>query len=179
MVRALMGELPGRTDQRTGRLRIAGYSDRKIRELYPQQRDLPASRQGRRDRSGDRDSLVPQSGDREAPSRMGVSSLWRGLAFVPKQRSSGSRARTYSASVAAGQWRPLSTHPADPRRSRAALGQRFETKRDPRSLWLGKMRQRRHPNVVAVALANKNARIAWSLLTSDTVYDASLSVGAA
>ena len=47
-----------------------------------------------------------------------------------------------------------------------------------RSLWLGKMRQRRHPNVVAVALANKNARIAWSLLTSDSAYDASLSVGA-
>ena len=36
-----------------------------------------------------------------------------------------------------------------------------------------------HPNVVAVALANKNARIAWSLLASDNVYDASLSVGAA
>ena len=56
---------------------------------------------------------------------------------------------------------------------------RVRNKQDPRSLWLGKMRQRRHPNVVAVALANKNARIAWSLLTSDTVYDASLSVGAA
>ena len=41
------------------------------------------------------------------------------------------------------------------------------------------MRLRRHPNVVAVALANKNARIAWSLLTGDNVYDASLSVGAA
>ena len=41
------------------------------------------------------------------------------------------------------------------------------------------MQLRRHPNVVAVALANKNARIAWSLLTSDNVYDASLSVGAA
>ena len=39
--------------------------------------------------------------------------------------------------------------------------------------------QRRHPNVVAVALANKNARIAWSLLTSDNVYDPRLSVGAA
>ena len=41
------------------------------------------------------------------------------------------------------------------------------------------MRQRRHPNIVAVALANKNARIAWSLLTSDSNYDASLSVRAA
>jgi hypothetical protein len=41
------------------------------------------------------------------------------------------------------------------------------------------MRQRRHPNIVAVALANKNARIAWSLLTRDGVYDARLSVGAA
>jgi len=60
--------------------------------------------------------------------------------------------------------------------ARAALGRVRDTQ-DPRSLWLGKMRQRRHPNVVAVALANKNARIAWSLLTSDN--DASLSVGAA
>ena len=41
------------------------------------------------------------------------------------------------------------------------------------------MRQRRHPNIVAVALANKNARIAWSLLTSDSVYDVKLSAGAA
>jgi transposase len=41
------------------------------------------------------------------------------------------------------------------------------------------MRQRRHPNIVAVALANKNARIAWSLLANDSAYDASLSVGAA
>jgi hypothetical protein len=53
---------------------------------------------------------------------------------------------------------------------------RVRYKQDPRSLWLGKMRQRRHPNIVAVALANKNARIAWSLLTSDSVCDASLSV---
>ena len=40
------------------------------------------------------------------------------------------------------------------------------------------MRQRRHPNVVAVAIATKNARIAWSLLTGDSAYDATLSVGA-
>ena len=42
--------------------------------------------------------------------------------------------------------------------ARAALG-RVREKQDPRSLWLGKMRQRRHPNIVAVALANKNSRI--------------------
>jgi transposase len=41
------------------------------------------------------------------------------------------------------------------------------------------MRQRRHPNIVTVALANKNARIAWSLLTSDSVYDVRLSARAA
>jgi hypothetical protein len=40
--------------------------------------------------------------------------------------------------------------------ARSALG-RVREKQDPRSLWLGKMRQRRHPNIVAVALANKNA----------------------
>ena len=51
----------------------------------------------------------------------------------------------------------------------------FETSRIQKPV-LGKMRQRRHPNIVALALANKNARIAWSLLTSDSVYDASLSV---
>ena len=52
-------------------------------------------------------------------------------------------------------------------------GARASSEQDPRSLWLGSMRQRRHPNIVAVALANKNARIAVSLVTSDSVYDAS------
>jgi transposase len=32
------------------------------------------------------------------------------------------------------------------------------------------MRERRHPNVVAVALANKNARIVWSLLSTNQKY---------
>jgi hypothetical protein len=31
---------------------------------------------------------------------------------------------------------------------------------------------RRHVNVAAAALANKNARIAWALLTRDEVYTA-------
>ena len=47
--------------------------------------------------------------------------------------------------------------------------------RSPKPL-ADKLRERRHPNVAAVALANKNARIVWAMLSSDTVYDASLSV---
>ena len=47
--------------------------------------------------------------------------------------------------------------------ARAALG-KAGGKQDPRSRWLGNLRERRHPNVVAVALANKNARIVWAML---------------
>jgi len=35
---------------------------------------------------------------------------------------------------------------------------------DPRSRWLNRLREQRGPNVAAVALANKNARVAWALL---------------
>ncbi|ASY73943.1 Mobile element protein (plasmid) [Sinorhizobium fredii CCBAU 83666] len=62
--------------------------------------------------------------------------------------------------------------------ARAALG-RAGGKQDPRSLWLGKLRQRRHPNVAAVALANKNARIVWSMLSGNAAYQPDLSVKAA
>jgi hypothetical protein len=33
----------------------------------------------------------------------------------------------------------------------------------------------KHPNVAAVALANKTARIAWAMLRNDTDYDAGIS----
>jgi transposase len=43
-------------------------------------------------------------------------------------------------------------------------------KTDPRSLWLNNLCARRHKNVAVVALANKNARIAWALLRNETDY---------
>lgn len=58
--------------------------------------------------------------------------------------------------------------------ARAALG-KAAGKQDPRSLWLGKLRQR-HPNVAAVALANKNARIVWATLPGSTLYEPAPSV---
>jgi poly-gamma-glutamate capsule biosynthesis protein CapA/YwtB (metallophosphatase superfamily) len=36
--------------------------------------------------------------------------------------------------------------------------------------WLGKPLLRRNPNVAAVALANKNARVVWALLAKDRTY---------
>ena len=45
-----------------------------------------------------------------------------------------------------------------------------ERKTDPRSLWLKTLCGRRHKNVAVVALANKNARIAWALLSNGTDY---------
>lgn len=36
--------------------------------------------------------------------------------------------------------------------------------------WLVQLSQRRHPNIAAVALANKNARIVWALLAHDRTY---------
>jgi transposase len=62
--------------------------------------------------------------------------------------------------------------------ARAALG-KAGGKQDPRSRWLGNLRERRHPNVVAVALANKNARIVWAMLGSNKFYEPKLSVQAA
>lgn len=96
------------------------------------------------------------------------------LGLVPKQRSSGGRARLFGISKRGDRYlRTLMIHDA-----RAALG-KATGKQDPRSLWLGKRRQRRHPNVAAVALANKNARIVWAMLSGSTFYEPAPSVKAA
>jgi hypothetical protein len=38
-------------------------------------------------------------------------------------------------------------------------------------MWVTKLKARTHTNVVAVALANKQARTAWALLTQGTFYE--------
>src|SRR5438094_8080257 len=76
---------------------------------------------------------------------------------VPKQRLSGGRHRLFGISKRGDRYlRTLMIHGA-----RASLG-KARGKQDPRSRWLASLRQRRHPNVAAVALANKNARIVWA-----------------
>jgi hypothetical protein len=44
--------------------------------------------------------------------------------------------------------------------------------RDDRlSRWVTNIAKRSHPNVAAVALANKTARMAWAMLRNDSNYD--------
>ena len=150
MVRALTGELQEELIELDAR--IAGY-DRKIREFY--RNSEICQRLGKVEGIGPltATALIAAVGDRSSFKNGRQFAAWLGL--VPKQRSSGGRARLFGISKRGDRYlRTLLIHGA-----RAALG-RVREKQDPRSLWLGKMRQRRHPNIVAVALANKNARIA-------------------
>jgi transposase len=151
--------------------RIATY-DRRVRELF--RNSELCQRLGKIEGIGPvtATALVAAVGDRTCFKNGRQFAAWLGL--VPKQRSSGGRARLLGISKRGDRYlRTLLIHGA-----RAALG-RAGGKQDPRSLWLGKLRQRRHPNVAAVALANKNARIAWAVLSSDTCYEPALSVTAA
>src|ERR1700731_2864204 len=88
---------------------------------------------------------------------------WLGL--VPRQHSSGGRSVLLGISKRGDRYlRTLLIHGA-----RAAL--RFAArKRDPRSRWIGAVRERRGANIAAVALANKNARVLWALLARNEDY---------
>jgi len=89
---------------------------------------------------------------------------WLGL--VPRQHSTGGKDRLLGISKRGDVYlRQLLIHGA-----RSVL--RFaERKDDPLSRWATALKARRHPNVAAVALANKLARIAYAILTSGEAYD--------
>lgn len=117
-------------------------------------------------------ALVAAAGDVQVFRNGRQFAAWLGL--VPRQHSSGGRTRLLGISKRGDRYlRTLLVHGA-----RAALV-RCGRKTDSRSLWLQKLRARRHPNVAAVALANKNARIAWALLRRGEDYDRTLGTAAA
>jgi transposase len=137
LVRAPMGEL--REELIEPDARIAGY-DRKIRELY--RNSEICQRRGEVEGIGPvtATALIAAVGDRSSFKNGRQFAAW--LVFVPKQRSSGGRTRSFGISKRGDRYlRTLLIHGA-----RAALG-RVREKQDPRSLWLGKMRQRRHPTL--------------------------------
>jgi len=87
------------------------------------------------------------------------------LGLTPKQHSSGNKDRLLGITKRGdSHLRCLLIHGA-----RSAL-YAAKGKEDRLSLWVTQIAARRHPNVAAVALANKTVRIAWAMLTHDSDY---------
>jgi len=90
-------------------------------------------------------------------------SAWLGL--VPRQHSSGNHSLLFGISKRGDRYlRTIMIHGA-----RAAL-LRFDRKSNQRSTWAMRIKATRGHNKAVVALANKNARIMWALLTRGENY---------
>jgi transposase len=88
---------------------------------------------------------------------------WLGL--VPRQHSTGGKERLLGISKRGDRYlRKLLIHGA-----RATM-RWVSLKTDRRSQWIRQLVERRGKNRTAVAIANKNARIVWALLTSHQSY---------
>jgi transposase len=85
--------------------------------------------------------------------------------LTPKQNSSGGKERLLGISKRGDAYlRSLLVHGA------RAVIRTAQAKTDRLSTWVMHIATMRHPNIAAVALANKTARIAWAMLTKGTDY---------
>lgn len=110
-------------------------------------------------------ALVATIGDANSFKNGRQLAAWLGL--VPRQHSSGGKPLLLGISKRGDSYL----------RTLLILGARAvlrvaEHKVDPVQCWLAQLTERRHTNVAAVALANKNARIVWALLAHDRHYQA-------
>ena len=97
---------------------------------------------------------------------------WLGL--VPRQNSSGGRERLLGISKRGDVYlRTLLIHGA--RSFLLSVKRRGQEGEG----WLGRLLQRRSFNVAVVAMANKNARIAWALLAHGRQYQKDFDLGRA
>ncbi len=88
------------------------------------------------------------------------------LGLTPRQHSSGDKHRLFGITKRGDVYlRTLLIHGA------RAVVARAKHKDDRLSRWVTNIATRRHPNVAAVALANKTARTAWAMLRNETNYD--------
>jgi transposase len=85
--------------------------------------------------------------------------------LTPKQNSSGGKERLLGISKRGDAYlRSLLVHGA------RAVIRTAQTKTDRLSTWVMRIATTRHPNIAAVALANKTARIAWAMMSRGTDY---------
>jgi transposase len=93
------------------------------------------------------------------------------IGLTPRQNSSGGKERLLGISKRGDAYlRSLLVHGA------RSMIRTAKAKDDPLSQWVMKLATTRHPNVAAVALANKTARIAWAMMTKETDYRPALVV---
>jgi transposase len=108
-------------------------------------------------------ALVAAVGDAHQFSKGRDMAAWLGL--TPSQHSSGGKNRLGGISKRGDKYvRMLLIHGA-----RSAL-LAAKNKEDGRSRWVTALATRRNKNIATVALANKNARIAWSILNRGESY---------
>jgi transposase len=108
-------------------------------------------------------ALVASIGDAKSFANGRQLVAWLGL--VPRQHSSGGKSTLLGISKRGDAYlRTLLVHGA---RSVIRVAQ---SKVGYAQSWLARLTSRRHPNVAAVALANKNARIVWALLNHERNY---------
>ena len=94
------------------------------------------------------------------------------LGLTPRQCSSGDKQRLFGISKRGDVYlRTLLIHGA-----RAVVSQ-AKHRDDRLSRGVTSISKRSHPNVAAVALANKTARMAWAMLRNDANYDPDFAVG--
>jgi len=107
-------------------------------------------------------ALVASIGDAKNFENGRQLAAWLGL--VPRQHSSGGKQNLLGISKRGDAYlRTLLIHGA-----RSVI---YALKRSPdKASWLHRLLERKAANVVAVALANKNARIVWALLTQDREF---------
>jgi len=143
-------------------LRISAY-DRQIRALA--EASEPARRLMRVDSIGPQTAtaLVATVGDPHVFKNGRGFAAWLGI--TPRQHSSGGKERLGQITRQGdGYLRTLLVHGA---RSYLRV---VDKKTDAKSDWARRLKQRRHVNVAAVAIAAKHARIAWAILAHGTEY---------
>lgn len=156
LLRELAQELRQVDDQVTvhdKRIQRAACEDHRIRRLLEIEGIGPVSAS----------ALVASVGDAKQFASGRDMAAWLGL--VPSQHSSGGKQRLGGISKRGDTYlRTLLIHGA-----RAALNA-CGGKEDVRSKWAHGLATRRNRNIATVALANKNARIAWAVLSREEDY---------
>lgn len=110
-------------------------------------------------------ALVASIGDAKAFKSGRQLAAWLGL--VPRQHSSGGKEQLLGISKRGDTYlRTLLIH------GTRSVMRHLKPQAGPTQSWLERLINRRHHNIAAVALANKNARIAWALLAHDRNYQA-------